>query len=138
MNIKNIFSTFCNSFKGNQKNIEIEKDITDCQLIKQKCVRVINENNEEILQKQFQQRTSNNKALISIHETTPTIYHYWYDCYEDWSDEFVKDFSGWKIKDLKNLNDCRECKRCQERDYRNRHPNLQITGYDFHYYFEDL
>lgn len=138
MNIKKFFSTFLNFFKESFNYTETEKNIADYESIKQKCVKVINENDEEILQKQFQQRTSNNKVLISIHESTPSIYHYWYDCYEDWPDEFVKDFCGWKIKDLKNLNDCKECKRCQERDYRNRHPNLQITGYGFHYYFEDL
>lgn len=106
--------------------------------MEEKLVKVINENNEEIQVKQFQHRTTENQALVSIDKINSSIYHYWYDCYEDWPYEYVKDFVGWKIKALSQLSDCKECTRCKERDYRNAHPKAIITGYDFHYYFEDL
>lgn len=117
------------------KQEENKKDNND---ITQKSIRVINENGVEMVENQFQHRTQGNKALIPINDENPSVYHYWYDCYEDWPLEFVKNFIGWKIQDIESLTDCRECKRCMERDYRNAHPNAIITGYDFHYYFEDI
>lgn len=122
----------------NVSSTEKEKNKIDSQNIKEKQIKVINKNGVETFEKQFQKRTLKGSVLIPIHETAPSIYHYWYDCYEDWSDEYLKNFQGWKLQHLEQLTDCRECKRCMERDYRNAHPNTSITGYEFHYYYEDL
>jgi len=134
-----IFNNNFNYFRKKRNLIlEQENSVLNNEDIKQKCVKVINEEGIEKLEKQFKNRTVENFILVPIHENNPSIYHYWYDCYEDWPYEYAKDFIGWKIQDLKQLSNCRECKRCMERDYRNSHPKSIITGYNFHYYFEDL
>lgn len=117
---------------------ENESIKTSANDITQKSVKVIDKNGLEIFEKQFQKRTEREFVLVPIHEINPTIYHDWYDCYEDWPYEYVKDFIGWKIQNINQITNCRECKRCMERNYRNAHPHDIITGFDFHYYFEDL
>lgn len=108
-----------------------------------KKVLVIDEKNNEKEMKQFCQRIDiDNKNLVLIsknsYDNNNKIYHKYLDCYEDWplSPEFS--FEKWQIEKIDNLYGYSECKRCYEREYRKRHPNAKITGYDFHYYYEDL
>lgn len=109
--------------------------------IKEKKVRIIDENNQEQEVKQFCQHiTQNNMVLLAEneYEQANKIYHTYLDCYEDWSDTLKAKFQGWKVKDKRKLENYKKCARCQEREYKESHPNAKITGYSFHYYYEDL
>ena len=109
--------------------------------IKEKKVRIIDENNQEQEVKQFCQHiTQNNMVLLAEnkYEQANKIYHTYLDCYEDWSDTLKAKFQGWKVKDKGKLENYKKCARCQEREYKESHPNAKITGYSFHYYYEDL
>ncbi len=106
-----------------------------------KQVSVIGLNNSEYQLNQFCKHIEDNDiALISdtVYDNNSKIYHTYYDCYEDWplSNDFK--FSKWHLIPLDKLKGYSECKRCIEREYRNTHPNLGITGYSFNYYYENL
>lgn len=118
------------SLCGNNDNDYINKTVT-----------VIDENNQEIQVKQFCQRIVEDDLVLlsnTIYDKNKKIYHKYLDCYEDWPLSADFNFNKWIIKDLKNLEGYNKCSRCTERDYRKNHPNAKITGYDFHYYYEDL
>lgn len=137
MNIKRIITdTFNSIFSIKNENLSIKTDYNN---MKEKKVKVIDEKNAELELNQFKQKISvPDLGLVLLNEKQPSIFHRWYDCYEDWSYEYAKDFMGWKVVKLDTLTNCKYCRRCYERDYRLAHPNVLITGYDFHYYFENI
>ena len=108
--------------------------------LKEKEVIVVDEDNQEMKIKQFcQQILEDDLVLISgtNYDNEKKIYHRYLDCYEDWSEVSKSEFKRWKIENKDDLKDYKECARCQELHYREIHPDALITGYDFHYYFED-
>lgn len=108
--------------------------------LRDKEVIVIDEDGQEMKIKQFcQQILEDDLALISgtNYDNENKVYHRYLDCYEDWAEPLKSEFKRWKVKNKKELKEYRECARCQERKYREKHPDARITGYDFHYYFEN-
>lgn len=109
---------------------------------KDKEVTVIDEEGNEHKIKQFCQCVNEEYALISStsYDNENNIYHKYFDCYEDWPQDSLLEFKNWKVKKIINLNEdeFRLCARCHEREYRKKHPDIKITGYDFHYYYEKL
>ena len=104
---------------------------------KNKKVKVI-KNNEIKLINQFKQRIAEDELGLFPVGADSMTYHKWLDCYEDWTEDYKKDFQGWQLENINDKVGCFLCKRCQERDYRNAHPNAKITGYNFNYYYENL
>lgn len=108
---------------------------------KNKEVGVIDENGVLTNVKQYCKELSDkNLVLLSNteYDNTNKIYHKFYDCYEDWPYNSQEEFDKWRIEQKDNLNEYKECARCMERKYRLDHPNATVTGYGFHYYFEDI
>lgn len=135
------FSSFSSQNKNSQnycKKNKLDSHIID---YKTKEVSVIGLDNTEYKIKQFCKHVEKeNIVLISgtVYDTNSKIYHKYYDCYEDWPTSHDFKFSKWKLADINKLNGYSECNRCFERDYRNSHPNLRMTGCPFNYYYENL
>lgn len=131
-----------NVSSSTQNNISENATVfTDTSSMFNKEVAVIDECNNKKMIKQFCKRIDNEDlALLSgtSYDNDNKIYHKYLDCYEDWSTSLKLSFNGWQIKKIRDLQNYSECKRCYEREYRKRHPNAKITGYDFNYYYEDL
>ena len=106
-----------------------------------KEVTVIDENNQELKVKQFCQRIVEDDLVLlseTPYDKNRKIYHKYLDCYEDWPLSADFSFNKWIVKNIEDVDGYNECSRCIERDYRKNHPNAKITGYNFHYYYEDL
>lgn len=106
-----------------------------------KEVTVIAPDNVEYKVKQYCKHNDNKEFVLisdSNYDKEKKIYHTYYDCYEDWplSEDFK--FLKWKLVNKKSLHDYVKCSRCYEREYRQKHPNQRITGFDFNYYYENL
>lgn len=138
--IKKIFTL--SDINKNNKN-PYEKNKSDSYIIdyKNKEVSVIGLDSTEYKTKQFCKHIENDNIVLvsdTIYDTNSKIYHKYYDCYEDWPLSYDFKFVRWKLINLDDLNGYTECKRCFEREYRNSHPNLRMTGYPFNYYYENL
>ena len=144
MKIINFFKSFSSLFsknKNSQYNCEKNKLYSHIIDYKNKEVSVIGLDNTEYKVKQFCKHVERNDIVLiscTVYDTNSKIYHKYYDCYEDWPLSYDIKISKWKLANLDQLNGYSECKRCFERDYRNSHPNLMMTGYPFNYYYENL
>lgn len=109
--------------------------------LRDKEVIVIDENNKETSVKQFC-KCILDKDLVLLSNTgydnSNKIYHKYLDCYEDWPYPSNVEFEKWKLEYIDKLEGYKECARCMERKYREQHPEARVTGYDFHYYYEDI
>ena len=139
--MKNNLINFINHLfnKNGNLNKKLEKNSSaklDTYINKE--VIVVTPDNLEYKIKQYCNHNDNKEFVLlseSSYDKEKKIYHTYYDCYEDWpkSDDFK--FSKWKLIDKKNLNDYTKCSRCLEREYRKKHSNQKINGFDFDYYY---
>lgn len=143
-NVKNEEKKETNTIKVKTDD-EIKEEVLKKEILKKeeyekfknKKVKILKEDNSEIEVKQFCRKTDKKHVLLSDTDGDKKIFHIYYDCYEDWSYEYSKEFIGWKEVEYSSLSDdYNMCARCQERLFRQQNPSATITGYDFDYYFE--